>query len=266
MLCARFSRRALLRGSACSLAAPLARAFEGMADYGVSALVDGTGMARIPAGEFLMGSPNGNSDEQPVHRVRITRPFEMSKYEITQAQWDIVMRNPHENPPKPVSPSHFKDPAAPVESVSWDDISLFLTRLNVRDSAHRYRLPTEAEWEYACGAGGSDPGGNLTDIAWFGANSQARTNPVGTKKPNAWGLYDMLGNVSEWVNDWYDREYYAASPEADPQGPPTGSYRIYRGGCWFDDAADCRAAWRGFDFPINRFYNVGFRVVRTTLA
>jgi formylglycine-generating enzyme required for sulfatase activity len=176
------------------------------------------------------------------------------------------MRNPHVNPPTPVTPSHFKEPSAPVESVSWGDVAQFLRRLNIRDTSHHYRLPTEAEWEYACGAGNSQPKENLADVAWFSANSDSKTSTVGSKLPNAWGLHDMLGNVSEWVNDWYDHDYYGASPAADPQGPETGSYRVFRGGCWFDDAANCRPAYRAFDFPINKFYNVGFRVVRTAVA
>jgi sulfatase modifying factor 1 len=101
------------------------------------------------------------------------------------------------------------------------------------------------------------------DRAWFETNAGGQTHAVGGKAPNAWGLYDMLGNAAEWVSDWFDREYYQGSPATDPQGPETGSYKVYRGGCWFDPAKNCRAAYRGFDFPSSPYYNVGFRLVRT---
>lgn len=240
--------------------------------YSLEALIDSSGMARIPAGEFQMGSAAGNEDEQPAHRVRITQPFEMSKCEISQAQWETVMADPHAGPsagrPTPQgavvgsAPSHFKGPSLPVDNVSWDDIQVFLKRLNARDPGQRYRLPTEAEWEYACRAGKPDAA-SLEATTWYKQNSDARTQPVAQKQPNAWGLYDMLGNVSEWVQDWYAADYYAQSPATNPQGPESGSYRVYRGGCWFDADKYCRPALRRFDFPVSRFYNVGFRVVRT---
>jgi formylglycine-generating enzyme required for sulfatase activity len=147
--------------------------------------------------------------------------------------------------------------------VSWDDIELFLQRLNARDPKHTYRLPTDAEWEYAWRAGRTaDEPANLDARAWYKENADGTTHPAGEKQPNAWGLYDMLGNVAEWVQDWYGHEYYAESPLNDPSGPRTGSYRVYRGGSWLDPVNNWRLTHRGFEFPVSRLYNVGFRVVR----
>lgn len=261
------ARRTFLSSAAASLLAVRASHAEtpDLANYGVSALIDGSGMVRIPAGEFSMGSDKGNADEKPVHRVRIRRPFEMAKFEVTQTQWETVMTDAHPGDPMVNSegavvsrtPSHFRGATLPVESVSWDDVQVFLARLNARDDTHVYRLPTEAEWEYA------SKGGTADADAWYKANSDGHTQPVGLKKPNAWGLYDMQGNVAEWVADWYRAEYYEESPLSDPAGPRTGTYRVFRGGCWFDPVSDLRTSFRGFDFPVSRFYNVGFRVVRT---
>ena len=267
------SRRSLLRGASLSLALPPLEAMQNTQVTTVSTLLDGSGLVRIPAGSFSMGSAQGNADEQPVHQVRISRSFEMSKFEVTQGQWESVMIDPHASratvkAPDGVevssTPSHFKGKSRPVENVSWDDLQLFLTRLNERDSAHLFRLPTEAEWEYACNAGrtGDDAKNNLDSMAWHKANSDSQTQPVGLKQPNAWGLYDMLGNVAEWVQDWYGWDYYRLSPKQDPPGPSSGSYRVYRGGGWFDDPLYCRAAFRGFESPNSRLRNVGFRLVR----
>ena len=268
------SRRRFLSAATLSLALPRIEALEDTSSYGVTALLDGSAMVQIPAGEFAMGSASGAADEGPVHRVRITHAYEMGKFEITQSQWETVMTDPHAQPgairmtPEHVAvnstPSRFKGPALPVESVSWDDIQVFLARLNARDHGHLYRLPTEAEWEYACKAEGkSDDPAALAGEAWYKDNSGDRTRPVGEKRPNAWGLYDMLGNAAEWVADWYGRDYYAESPAVDPTGPRSGSYRIYRGGCWFELAKYCSSTARKFDFPVNRHDGVGFRVVRT---
>ena len=158
-------------------------------------------MVLIPAGEFLMGSPdsdkNASADEKPQHRVRITKPFYLGKYLVTQEQWEAVMGN---------NPSHFKGPKNPVERVSWDDCQQFLEKLNAKSSpgGGKFQLPTEAQWEYACRAGSTtrycfgDDESRLGEYAWYGANSGNKTHPVGEKKPNAWGLYDMHGNVWEW--------------------------------------------------------------------
>ncbi len=175
---------------------------------------------KIPAGEFMMG----DKDDGPIHRVKISQGFEIGKYEVTQALWEAVMGN---------NPSRFKGSDLPVETVSWEDAQQFISQLNSQDKRYQYRLPTEAEWEYACRAGTTgDYAGNLYEMAWYENNSGNQTHPVGQKKPNAWGLYDMHGNVWEWCADWYDSDYYRNSPTTDPQGPSTGSSRVHRGGVW----------------------------------
>jgi formylglycine-generating enzyme required for sulfatase activity len=229
-------------------------------------------MVELPAGEFQMGSTNGNADERPVHVVRISQPFEMSRYEVTQAQWLAVMTDAHSGPDAVLKvngvvvsnrPSRFKGASLPVEGVSWEDISIFLKRLNARDSRRLWRLPTESEWEYACRAGAANEP-DLADTAWYKGNSGEQTHPVATKTPNAWGLYDMHGNVMEWVHDWYSQDYYENSPATDPKGPINGSYRVFRGSCWHSTSENSRASVRGFDFPVSRFDYVGFRLVRTS--
>lgn len=232
--------------------------------YGLAALLDGSGFAPIPAGEFLMGSSTGNADERPMHAVRISQPFQMGKFEVTQAQWEAVMRSAHARPGSESRSSHFKGSLQPMENVSWDDVQRFLAALNARDNRFIHRLPTEAEWEYACRAGRTgDYAGSLDAMAWYEVNSDGQTHPVGQRQPNDWGLFDMHGNVWEWVQDWYGFDYYEHSPKVDPTGPVSGSYRVYRGGCWFGSARYCRSAVRGFDFPGGRYYSVGFRLVRT---
>ncbi len=262
------SRRSLLGGALLATATAMAVRAD---DASVTDLIDGSGLVRIAPGEFRMGANDSNVDEQPVHRVRITRPFEIGKFEVTQAQWAGVLSDAHPRPGVPLlnsqraevsrDPSHFKGAALPVESISWDDVQFFFTRLNARDASHRYRLPTEAEWEYACRAG-TAPGKS----GWTEQTADGKTHEVGKLKSNAWGLFDMQGNVAEWVHDWYSRDYYDESPRNDPEGPGAGSYRVFRGGSWLDAEKRCDPAFRGFDFPVNRFYNVGFRIVRTALA
>ena len=268
------SRRGLLGAVGASLVLTRVDGMQTQSLHSLEALLDGSGMARIPAGEFLMGADGDMDDAKPAHRVRITQAFEMGKCEVSQAQWKTVMTDPHAKPDAKRStpegdavgtdPSHFKGASTPVESVSWGDIQVFLRRLNARDSTQKYRLPSEAEWEYACKSGKA--GGDFANLdreAWYKPNAEGHTQTVGQKVPNAWGLYDMFGNVSEWVQDWYSPNYYSQSPAANPTGPDSGSYRVYRGGCWFDAEKYCRPALRRFDFPISRVYNVGFRVVRT---
>jgi len=173
---------------------------------------------KIAPGNFMMGcSANDdqcNADEKPVHRVQITKAFEVGKYEVTQAEWQKAMGS---------NPSAIKGDRRPVENVSKDDAHSFIARLNAQNDGFRYRLPTEAEWEYAARAGTTGPyAGKLDDIAWYAGNSEDETHPVGQKKPNAWGLYDMAGNVREWVEDLYGRNYYGNSPQNDPAGPAPG--------------------------------------------
>jgi formylglycine-generating enzyme required for sulfatase activity len=242
-------------------------------------VINGLGMefVPIPAGEFLMGTAAEEVDsiarryhlqrewverEVPCHEVRISQPFDLGKYPVTQAQWEAVMGN---------NPSAFTgDPTRPVEKVSWEDVQRFIEQLNARDrtAGETYRLPTEAEWEYAARAGtttaysfGDDPA-QLGAYAWYDENSGNTTHPVGQKQPNPWGLYDMHGNVWEWVQDWYDEAYYSQSPTTDPQGPDTGSRRVFRGGGWYDGAGICRSAYRRYAEPGFRDDDLGFRLLR----
>jgi formylglycine-generating enzyme required for sulfatase activity len=199
----------------------------------------------IPAGSFMMGADKNFEDtvdnETPRHRVSISKPFYLGKYEVTQAQWTAVMGN---------NPSNFKGRRSnPVEQVSWNDAQAFIKRLNQKEGHNRYRLPTEAEWEYAARAGTTgrysfgDDAGQLGRYAWCGENyNSGSTHPVGQKKPNAWGLYDMHGNVLEWVQDRYGD--YSNSSVTDPTGPSSGSDRVSRGGGWFFNPQGCRTAVR----------------------
>jgi formylglycine-generating enzyme required for sulfatase activity/tRNA A-37 threonylcarbamoyl transferase component Bud32 len=213
------------------------------------------GFILIPAGQFMMGSDE-YQDEKPIHQVRISRPFEMAKYEVTQEQWQTVMDD---------NPGAFKGEAnLPVEQVSWDDVQEFILRMNARKDGYVYRLPTEAEWEYACRAGTTgDYAGDLDEMAWYSDNSDQKTHPVGEKMPNAWGLYDMHGNVWEWCRDWYADDYYKQSPNVDPTGSGTGSDRVIRGGGWGSAAQYLRSANRDGDAPAVRGILLGFRLVRT---
>ena len=166
------------------------------------------------------------------------------------------------------NPSNFKGPKNPVEQVSWDDCQRFLKKLNEKVGGGKFSLPTEAQWEYACRAGSTtryyfgDDESELGDYAWYDENSGSKTHPVGEKKPNAWGLYDMHGNVWEWCQDWYDGGYYAKSPMDDPTGPATGSYRVGRGGGWFNAARLCRSANRDYFVPGVGSTHLGLRVSR----
>jgi formylglycine-generating enzyme required for sulfatase activity len=212
----------------------------------------------IPAGEFLMGSADGDDDEHPVHTVRISQPFYLGQYAVTQTQWQAVMGS---------NPSQFTgDLNRPVESVSWEDAQEFIRRLHAREDGATYRLPTEAEWEYAARAGsttaysfGDDPR-QLSEYAWYSENSGGQTHPVGQLKPSAWGLYDMHGNVWEWVQDWYGP--YTAAAVVDPAGPPSGSARVIRGGGWDYDTSYCRSAYRNDATPGYRIDSLGFRLLR----
>ncbi len=215
---------------------------------------------RIPAGSFLMGSPEDEQDrdsDETQREVTISQGFWMGKYEVTQGEWEAVMGE---------NPSDFADCGArcPVERVSWHDVQEFIGRLNVQESGsgYAYRLPTEAEWEYAARAGTTGARyGELDAIAWWDGNSRGRVHPVGEKRANAWGLHDMLGNVWEWTADWYGE--YPLGQVTDPTGPSTGSYRAVRGGSWSYGAWIVRSALRGYDSPGGRYNTLGFRLVRT---
>jgi formylglycine-generating enzyme required for sulfatase activity len=205
-------------------------------------------MVLIPPGEFMMGS-NKDGRAKPVHRVHITKAFYLGKYEVTQSQYAAITGT---------NPSKFKGSQHPVERVSWDDALAFCDKLG-----NDFRLPTEAEWEYACRAGtAGDHAGTLKDMAWYDVNSSRQTHEVGRKRPNAWGLYDMHGNVWEWCGDWYGD--YATGDVTDPTGATTGSGRVYRGGCWADPPpGSCSSALRPWPSPGGRRYYLGFRLLRT---
>jgi formylglycine-generating enzyme required for sulfatase activity len=213
---------------------------------------------KVSPGEFQMGCSASDAEcaapEKPARRVRITRAFEIGRFEVTQAQWQAVMGT---------SPSYFKGENLPVERVSWTDIQQFMEKLNAANDGYRYRLPTEAEWEYAARAGSAAARhGEAAEVAWFDANSEKATHPVGQKKPNAWGIHDMLGNVSEWVQDYFALDYYASGPEADPQGPAKGMNRVLRGGSWAAGAWQTRVSHRVQIDPTGRTATMGFRCVR----
>ncbi len=237
-------------------------------------------MAWIPPGSFVMGSPETewerSDGEGPLTQVKLTEGFWLGKHEVTQLEFSSVMG---------VNPSHFQPPEfpdsqqnSPVEQVSWDQAVAYCQKLTEQESAagrlasgYAYRLPTEAEWEYACRAGtttrfsyGEDPACiELGRYAWYEANSLDTTHPVAQKLPNPWGLYDMHGNVQEWCQDWHG--LYPGGMVVDPQGPAEGSTRVLRGGDWVYQwgfgGAHCRSAFRGSYYPDSGYSNFGFRVV-----
>jgi formylglycine-generating enzyme required for sulfatase activity len=211
----------------------------------------------IPAGRFSMGSTNGDSNEKPVHKVTISQPFYMGRYEVTQGQWQAVMGS---------NPSKFKDCGAncPVEQVSWSAAQDFITTLNEANDGYKYRLPSEAEWEYACRGGTTgDYYGNVDDIGWYAGNSGRKTHAVGGKQPNAFGLYDMSGNVWEWCVDFYHGNYHGAPTDGSAwvSGGDPIPYRVLRGGSWDDLASSLRSANRIRLTPAYRDYSYGVRVV-----
>lgn len=218
----------------------------------------GMGLVRIPAGTFLTGSPDTDPDarvyEKPAHLVEITQPSYLGKYPVTQAQWEAVMGE---------NSSRFAGhPNHPVESVSWEHVAAFIAKLNEREGEKAYSLPTEAQWENACRTrtGGVRYHEDVGAIAWFGENSNLETHDVGQKLPNAWGLYDMLGQVWEWVGDWYDPD--ARDSQRDPSGPESGSIRVFRGGSWHGGAVICRSACRYRIVPGHHVGDLGFRLAR----
>jgi formylglycine-generating enzyme required for sulfatase activity len=238
----------------------------------------GVEMVLVPAGSFAMGSRQGKEDEAPVHTVAV-EAFLMDRHEVTQAEYERLHLP---------NPSHFKGPDLPVEQVTWAQAAKYCNERSRAEglrpcynedtaecdfAADGYRLPTEAEWEHACRAGGDGDysfGGDarkLGEHAWFTDNSDRKTHPVGQKKPNAWGLYDMHGNVAEWCNDAYAKDYYKAGPAANPRGPKEGSQYVLRGGSWKSGAEALRSSYRlaedpGFSDACLARDAIGFRCVR----
>jgi formylglycine-generating enzyme required for sulfatase activity len=213
----------------------------------------------IPRGAFQMGSfmeAAGDADETPRHQVTLTQPFFLGKYEVTQEQWTRLMGS---------NPSRFKGAKRPVDTVSWNDCQRFLEKLHAK-TGRTFTLPTEAQWEYACRAG-TDLRWNIGDQptsfgehAWFIQNSGKTTHPVGEKKPNAWGIHDLYGNLGEWCADWYANPY-PKGDAVDPQGPPAGQSKVIRGGAWGDDPINARSAYRNANGPDGAHDGIGFRCV-----
>ncbi|MDR2349282.1 MAG: formylglycine-generating enzyme family protein [Deltaproteobacteria bacterium] len=224
----------------------------------------GLRFALVPAGSFVMGAgPDFVGDasyERPAREVRITKSFYVSETEVTQAQWVKVMGN---------NPSRHKGDDLPVDGVSHDDALSFLRKLNEMEPGGGFKLPTEAQWEYAARAGsggnychGNDPD-KLSEYAWYGEDLRTgSSHPVGTKKPNAWGLRDMHGNLFEWVADFMDENWYSRSPAKDPKGPETGDFRVIRGGSYASDAQGLQSAARNLELPSTRSMTVGLRIIK----
>jgi formylglycine-generating enzyme required for sulfatase activity len=221
---------------------------------GFTDTVTGMEFVPVPAGCFQMGDTfgDGDSDEKPVHEVCLDA-FSMGKFEVTQGQWKKVMGS---------NPSRFKGSQNPVEQVSWNDAQEFIRKLN-QQTGKTYRLPTEAEWEYACRSGGKNEkycgGDNLDSLARYNKNNGSTTHSVGQKQANGLGLYDMSGNVWEWCSDRLG--LYAPGSQRNPTGASSGSYRVLRGGSWFDAPAVARGANRYWYKPSDRDENLGFRLV-----
>ena len=215
-------------------------------------------MVKVEAGTFMMGATSEMKDpynmEKPVHQVTLTNDYYMGKYEVTQALWEAVMGR---------NPSEYKGDNLPVEQVSWNDCQEFISKLNSL-TGRKFRLPTEAEWEYAARGGKKSRGyqysgnSNISDVAWYDGNSGSKPHPVGTKQANELGIYDMSGNVYEWCSDWYGS--YSSSSQTNPTGADSGSGRVVRGGSWYDFAWDCRLSYRGSITPFYRGNDLGLRL------
>ncbi len=238
----------------------------------------------VEGGTFMMGATSeqgseADSDEKPAHRVSVGNFF-IGETEVTQGLWyDVMGTNPSDfQGSNSAFSSRWRE--LPVENVSWDDCQEFINRLNNRrnemdlgDYPHwKFRLPTEAEWEYAARGGSKSRGykysgsNNINDVAWYDGNSNmsqggTQTHPVGTKQANELGIYDMSGNVYEWCQDWYSSSYYGNSPNSNPCNTQSASYRVLRGGSWFNYAQNCRVAFRYDGFPDFRYFNYGLRLV-----
>ena len=215
-------------------------------------------MVRVEGGTFRMGATSEqedevDSDEKPVHSVTLSSYY-IGKTEVTQALWQSVMGS---------NPSGFKGADLPVERVSWDDCQEFIQKLNSL-TGRNFRLPTEAEWEFACRGGNNSRGykysgsNNLGSVAWYDGNSGGKSHPVGTKAPNELGIFDMSGNVWEWCSDWYAN--YTSYSQTNPTGPQSGSFRVYRGGGWYGGARYCRSSYRIGSYPTIRNDGLGLRL------
>ncbi|MGI5991341.1 MAG: formylglycine-generating enzyme family protein [Methanosarcina sp.] len=217
----------------------------------------------IPAGEFEMGSPSKEKDrsdsEYPTHKVTIQHSFYLGRSAVTQKQWEKIMET---------NPSHFKDENRPVEMISWVEAQQFITKLNEKEGTDKYRLPSEAEWEYAFRAGTQtrcffgDDESKLNEYAWYVGNSDGKTHIIGQKKPSPWGLYDMHGNVWEWVQDEWHESYSAAPSDGSAWEDGSSSNRVSRGCSWLCDPNFCRSAGRFKREPESCFANLGFRLLR----
>ena len=215
-------------------------------------------MVKVEAGTFMMGATSEMQDpyrwEKPVHQVTLTNDYYMGKYEVTQALWEAVMDS---------NPSYFKGDNLPVETVSWNDCQEFISKLNSM-TGRKFRLPTEAEWEYAARGGKKSRSyqysgsSNISDVAWYDGNSGSKTHPVGTKQANELGIYDMTGNVWEWCQDWYGS--YSSSSQTNPTGAVSGAHRVYRGGSWDFYAGRCRLSYRRYGTPDYRNSILGLRL------
>ena len=215
-------------------------------------------MVKVEAGTFMMGATSEMKDpyddEKPVHQVTLTNDYYMGKYEVPQALWEAVMGS---------NPSKYKGDNLPVEKVSWNDCQEFISKLNSM-TGRKFRLPTEAEWEYAARGGKRSRGyqysgnSNISDVAWYDGNSGSKTHPVGTKQANELGIYDMSGNVYEWCLDWYGS--YSSSSQTNSTGADSGSFRVFRGGGWNSDAGCCRSSFRCYVTPDSRYFYLGLRL------
>jgi formylglycine-generating enzyme required for sulfatase activity len=219
-------------------------------------------LIKIPSGSFVMGgdeiSEQADEMERPRHRVTINRPFYIGRYPVTQQEWISVMQT---------NPSHFMGDQHPVEQVSYQDVHIFIKKLNQLEKTKAYRLPYEAEWEYAARAGSQttycfgDNSSQLAKYAWFRNNSGKKTHPVGQLAPNPWGLFDVHGNVHEWCEDWFDKKYYSVSTKTNPTGPKKGLAKSLRGGDWGSEDWHCRSASRSLGSPDRRGNRLGFRLL-----
>lgn len=223
-------------------------------------------MIWVAPGTFWLSATHGAGDDT---EVTLTRGYWLGQTEVTQSQWQVIM----ENHPLPF---FMRGSDRPVETVAWEMVGIFCTKLNERERAagrlpagYSYALPTEAQWEYACRAGTTGKfAGEIDALAWHEGNSGVQTHPVAQKRPNAWGFYDMHGNVQEWCADWFGA--YPGGRANDPTGPAMGQYRVFRGGGWLSPSGLCRSAHRGFIQPAAISRGLGFRLalapVRTTAA